>query len=212
MVNYNPGSCFWGDRILVKQWRPGKGVKLHIKHKREPASCIFNERIIRSEHTGHQTKNDSPLYINVPRALDIKGYGIDFAKINKNNKLKKEMEKQKQKQKKKQKLLTTERIPMAFSVAQNRKSLRLIKQKQKRNVNTTNDKEIVLNFLEELSDISFNKKTGLDMKMIVKAMNEKFNWIPVFEEDGTIKKWTIFVKHSDKSNTKHIPWFEVKKS
>ena len=72
MVNYNPGSCFWGDRILVKQWRPGKGVKLHIKHKREPASCIFNERIIRFEHTGHQTKNDSPLYINVPRALDMK--------------------------------------------------------------------------------------------------------------------------------------------
>ena len=65
-------------------------------------------------------------------------------KINKNNKLKKEMEKknQKQKENQKQKLLTTKRSPMAFVVAQNRKSLRLItpKQKQKHNVNTTNDK------------------------------------------------------------------------
>ena len=47
---------------------------------------------------------------------------------------------------------------MAFVVAQNKKSLRLIKQKQKHNVNTTNDKDIVLNFLEELSISSFDKK------------------------------------------------------
>ena len=111
-----------------------------------------------------------------------------------------------QKENQKQKLLTTKRSPMAFVVAQNRKSLRLIKrkqkQKQKHNVNTTNDKDIVLNFLEELSISSFDKKTGLDMKMIVKAMNEKINWTPVFEEDGTIKKWIICFKRSDKLNTK----------
>ena len=81
---------------------------------------------------------------------------------------------------------------MAFVVAQNRKSLRLITQKQKHNVNTINDKDIVLNFLEELSISSFNKKAGLDMKIIVKAMNEKFNWFPVFEENGPIKIWIFF--------------------
>ena len=146
MVNHKPGSCILGERIPVKPWILGKGAKLHVKHKREPKSCIFNERIIRSEFTGYRTKNDSPLYTNVPKALDIKGYGLDVVKINKNNKLKKEMEKknQKQKENQKQKLLTTKRSPMAFVVAQNRKSLRLItpkqKQKQKHNVNTTNDK------------------------------------------------------------------------
>ena len=71
----------------------GQRGKLHVKHKREPASCIFNERIIRYEHTGYRTKNDSLLYTNVPKALDIKGYGLDFVKINKKNKLKKEMKK-----------------------------------------------------------------------------------------------------------------------
>ena len=58
-------------------------------------SCIFNERISLYVHNGNKTKNDSLIYLNVPKVLDIKGYEIDFVKINKYNKLKKKKENQK---------------------------------------------------------------------------------------------------------------------
>ena len=206
MANHPSRSCFWKDRNLVKQWKPGKGKTLHIIHIHEPNTCTFNKRISLPAHIGNMVKDDSPIYLNVPNALGIKGYGIDNDKKNKKTKEKK---KEMIKKKEKENLLAKKKHIVDFVPFLARKSARLNNQN---NALTTSDKGIVLNFLGKLSERYCCAKSGLNMKLIIKQFNDKFNWIPIFEEDDSVKKYVIFYKHSIKMTTKQIPWFEVKES